>query len=1083
MNTTLEFSVARCRFFLVFFVFVIIVFCRLAAAQTNSILLSTQYDDFAFDPVHGTLAAISSKASEIHFYSKEDLPNAKVTAKTQTSKNRGLLALKSFKDKHYFVACNHSEPRLYIFDSLTFKEMGRVPLTQDSVTFLSASGNPDDPYIYYCFGEGRGGGAAVDFRRMLDVGKVFDDADECVVSRDGKIVYRRRVSSMPTGFDALLRSDDIVSGSPEFLVLHDEHLSTEGYVPDGLGRFVACGNKVYSADLNQVETEFDFYPRCFLESLPFMIGINDLSGFRRMNRQQQKEAEKPLVTLYAASSNSMRNAGKNVVLDRFFPEDWLSPDPNGTEAITRSRIHVFRDEANQCVLVAGGDRIDVVPFSEFELPDEPTLHAFLESSKELHVGVPVQIPVRPASQNLTIDFLKLEEGMQYDGTALNWTPRADQLGPIQIEAEIKHADLVRRVAFQFDVVYPGLRLPFSPTEFAVSPDAKRVAIWRGAKIESGYPYFDPSAPAETPIAVLDTETGRVIVEKTLKSVFGAGEIAGSRLFLMPATNDSQTIEVLNLESLERISSLELKGSPCKMLGVGDILFAFNQSTIDAFKASDLARLLTTTPFRGITQGLPFVSTGVACDGMVRDWQLNPILLTKGMELPYLFQGNFYGIQSRSLPFLNRSTTNNGRSTIATAFSPIQNMSVQVASTEVPILDSRAPRLNGSSLNVSIRIEHDSRPEQTIVRLQTLRSENPTIERSSVLTRCVSDTAYIVCERKLIAWKAPSVGNNAAVSKPVSILPSQSHLSIGSATGTTELSHRLAGGTAPLEFNLKDSFDGVRIDRHTGTVYVDNSKVMTAACSVVDLDLQSKGGRNPRERTVRLVQQAQELLGRKPSGYPVLLPVCVTVTDALLSKDEIQYLVVLEVPPAMVQERSAKRNDEEQKQKLQLDPTRNSIAMERSDAPESVESMKRKIKDLEQRVEARTLEINPGRNEKKADESKSLEPDTRIKLEKTIEKAITLLENREFRTFIESIFEPSELEEIKRAGNFDTIIANFPKSNAPELLKALRTIRTATPRVSSDGKIVWYKSLDVGPREIAFVFVNGAWYIPNKPPRE
>ena len=104
---------------------------------------------------------------------------------------------------------------------------------------------------------------------------------------------------------------------------------------------------------------------------------------------------------------------------------------------------------------------------------------------------------------------------------------------------------------------------------------------------------------------------------------------------------------------------------------------------------------------------------------------------------------------------------------------------------------------------------------------------------------------------------------------------------------------------------------------------------------------------------------------------------------------------------------------------------------------------------------------------------------------TIESAIAMLEAKRFPEFLETFLVPEEFESLKNSGEYDRVLQNFKTKNADDLLKALKSIRGTEPRMSDDGKIARFTTTEsiASQNTLAFVKVNGAWYIPNKPPSE
>ena len=115
----------------------------------------------------------------------------------------------------------------------------------------------------------------------------------------------------------------------------------------------------------------------------------------------------------------------------------------------------------------------------------------------------------------------------------------------------------------------------------------------------------------------------------------------------------------------------------------------------------------------------------------------------------------------------------------------------------------------------------------------------------------------------------------------------------------------------------------------------------------------------------------------------------------------------------------------------------------------------------------------------SDQAKS---DPAESLKAAIGEGIRLLENKENTTFLEKFMVPEEIESELRGRSIAEFADSFGRSNAPDLLDALKTIQDATPTISADGLKADYQVEEgiAGEDHITFVRIDDQWRIPNKP---
>jgi len=143
------------------------------SAAVRIIKLSATYMEFAFHPQRGDLVGIVPSADTATLYPRAYLDGqpVKPVGPIKVGKTPTSLVFKQYKDKAYYVISFRKESSLLVVDAATLKTVKRIRLAVEDASELCAPIKPDDPYVYYCFGDDHGcgvGRARVD--RLVDEG-------------------------------------------------------------------------------------------------------------------------------------------------------------------------------------------------------------------------------------------------------------------------------------------------------------------------------------------------------------------------------------------------------------------------------------------------------------------------------------------------------------------------------------------------------------------------------------------------------------------------------------------------------------------------------------------------------------------------------------------------------------------------------------------------------------------------------------------------------------------------------------------------------------------------------------------------
>lgn len=108
------------------------------------------------------------------------------------------------------------------------------------------------------------------------------------------------------------------------------------------------------------------------------------------------------------------------------------------------------------------------------------------------------------------------------------------------------------------------------------------------------------------------------------------------------------------------------------------------------------------------------------------------------------------------------------------------------------------------------------------------------------------------------------------------------------------------------------------------------------------------------------------------------------------------------------------------------------------------------------------------------------PDPREKIETAVAEAIRLLEAKEYGALLKAFVPPEDLKKFTERGGFEELESQFAKSNAPELLEILKSIKGSTPKMENEGKkaVFQFKEPRNGKKSITFNKIDKYWYIQN-----
>ena len=117
--------------------------------------LNSECCDFAINPETGDMAGVDPKANTITLYPAEYLSgkNKTVVGPTKVGEGTTSVVYKKYKGKGYFAVVCLKDQMMHLLDAKTLGLVKEVDVSARGGWSAAASGNPDDPYVYYAAGE------------------------------------------------------------------------------------------------------------------------------------------------------------------------------------------------------------------------------------------------------------------------------------------------------------------------------------------------------------------------------------------------------------------------------------------------------------------------------------------------------------------------------------------------------------------------------------------------------------------------------------------------------------------------------------------------------------------------------------------------------------------------------------------------------------------------------------------------------------------------------------------------------------------------------------------------------------------
>lgn len=916
-------------------------------AETQSVTLASGYADFALNPETGTIAAVDASRNEAVFYRLESQSGG--MAKPDTTARVGStpcsVFYKRFGEKRVFAVVCTQDSHLYLFQAdgskksvEDFQLLKKISLDVTGLSSVFGSINPEDPFVYYCYGGGHDSACGVvSLRDMKNYGVAFDDAMDGAVSATGEFAYRRGPWS-PSGFESLRMVNDFQAEKPNFNRWFYDHRSAGEYLPDPLGRMTICGNAIHDVSLEKQLGSLNFQAQAFCLS-PLMI-----VGFANGKIQ-------------ACSYNSLTKFGTPVPFS--LADTQNSELPRGVAAQAdfkrvQTRTRMLVDQKRKRIAVGTSNRILIVPIADLEVPDEPLLVAALSSSKTLIVDQKVKLSVEPLDPRVQVTIDDPPLGAVVDGSSMTWTPTADQVGPVNIAVTLKHGDQQSSQILTCRVGHPSISLPFSAQGMALSPDSKQIVIWETHGTDAIGRPIQTENRTTFKVALVDVSTGQVLAQRQVAEAPANILYHEKNLILVPPRMGSSKCEILDVKTLERTKSLVVSGPIQTIQLYKSKLVVSTPNSVEFYDSTSLAKVKVIAGTGNVVPGLASLAVltpeGIAVNGMVLDDQLRPVLLRQApAPVTRITQGLENSRFQPSDMARPQNVQQSGISQLSSSGVTV-TLDQRISTIQVP------GSIHTQRQQVELKAVASGPVDETQVLLRDfiLNQEQPV----PILLAVSTDTAFVTRGKTMVSWKFPSP---VAKSLPLRLSQKQSALTLADGK-TTNLEHKATGGQGPISYSLRFPIPGATIDEKTGTISIDNAEITGKIMEQLSQDY-ANAGAHP-SQNIPSQQIVSELLGRKITGSPLSIPIGVTATDADLASDQLTYYLIFEVPQAqlnairdqlqkMEQEQQARMAKQERMNRLKTNP----IPPMGEAEEDELDRLRRKVEALEGRIDLLTNQLN------------------------------------------------------------------------------------------------------------------------------
>lgn len=914
---------------------------RQTSATPNRVSLEEAANGFAFNPETGELAAISERDNRLRVYSRGYLAGEREedgVKRVELPRKPIALHFKRFGDQSMYLLVCEGDSHVYVFDAETLERTARIATGSATLSQVSSSLCPDDPFVYYAHGRGHDSALGrIHLGTLAHEEKIVSaSVMDFAVSARGNLIYTRGPWSA-SGLRVWVKSTN--SEAPEFTQAFHQSVNTPPYVPDKYEQRVATGNTLRSADLQRQLERVEFDVKSFFPGRPLIAGIHE-DRFR------------------VASLNTYQTLGE-VTLDptlaaRYHREERIALPGVNTHADFKRITYqkpVFPDPTGERFLLCVGDQVLFIPLADLELPDEPLLVLDIIGPTLLQTHRTYEWPLAPVRAETGVRFNHLPSFARHEDGKLLASPGVRDVGTYNVEVVLYEGDFEFSQPFVLQVEQPHVALGFHPSRVA-SDSTGRFAV--ASRV-------DEHQETEIVLADMDRHT---LMDRT-RVRFPVTNVAFTPTQVILAPSDGAYLHVLGLEDFSVSRRIFLDHPP------NGIQVAGNHLIVQPQRAGALLFSLPDLEVKGPV-GSPD-SRGLSVERVGQNWMVNGILYPEDFSKPLrLFTTPVF-------PLLDLSTNQ-----------------LHTRPVQIPV-PSRWGRRLTSQRSLSAQetlLDNSGRSVARVTGTQpALLDDQPLVfslqgasPRGRELLALVSDldTGKILDSILLGMlsgnWdriRSTTAGSHAIVAFNQNLMrldlslepqpPDPLRYVPGDApflwfAGDTRIHPRVRGGTPPYRFELMGEWDGLTLDPDTGALEFQFEGLKSIALQRIQneyLDRYRSRLRNnnsPEQSLeflrVRLETQIrdqrqvlQSTLGREPHGLALPLFVTVIVKDRQQQQLTLPYLPVLELQPDDILA-PARELAEAARPQTPVDP----MPEPGGEIPRSTQELEQRVEELERQIE-------------------------------------------------------------------------------------------------------------------------------------
>ncbi len=850
--------------------------CGAASADVER-TIRVEGSAFAFDPEAGAVAVADTESGALTLYTRAALGGREggLVGPVSVGDQPVDVVFKKLGERSLFAVLCQGNGRLVLLDSRSLEIVARIPVTGAGPSSLFASLNPADPYVYYCYGNGHDSSlgrvhledeSVEAFGRLDGRESVADGA----LSARGDWLYHRGPWS-PSGFNAW-RIVSAPGAAFEALRITDEHESTPGYVPDATGEYCASGSDLYSVDLATKVATLSARPAGFSANRPLILAFD----------------ESDLVIL---SLNSFQELARtSVPLDRD-AHRYGAPPP------------AFLDDTGERVIVCQPQALHIIALDNLDLPEEPFLSVEVQGSSQFEVGVQGVLGLAPRETGLVVSLDQAPDGVRLDGTRLVWTPTEDDVGPVEVGLRLSAGGTERTLTLDIDVQYPFLALDFVPTWLLTDPEGNRALLLDGDR--SGFPW---EGAGTTQLALVDIATKTLIARRQLTGTVRTAHLDGHAVYYAP-TQGGNLFRTLSLEDLSDGQRVFVNEPVTDFGSLPDgSLLVVNGGEAALYDSQTLKRTGVLGQAAGALGRNPVQLPVRLQDG----WLVGSSVVPEGGGAPLMLvwpppgfplQSPARGEETAPRLWARVIDARSLRAGDRRAGHVIASWDAQAAallSTHPAAVTVQRTTTGGGfealvqSLSLSFHDLVEGQPRR-ILALQ----RGPVAPYTSSSMRgppfAVTATRVLLSDQERLYIVPLPSESLAALPAPVALKRKLAPVVLAK-DALTKYTLEADGGTGPYTFSFLHEQPGLELDAASGELSVDGSVLWKSYLR----SLQENLGRRIRleawEQTVAQAEAAYAaLLGEKPGGLPVAVPVLVSVSDTEGQSDKLAATLLLVGP--------------------------------------------------------------------------------------------------------------------------------------------------------------------------------------------